>query len=112
MALAPVLGEVKRKALSTQEIHTMRNKKLLTLLIAPLFAVGMTACDVDQTEEGNMPDVEVQEGELPAYDVEARDVEITEDTVTVPDVNLEDPNDNEMETLDGGEVEGGGEEYR
>lgn len=84
----------------------MRNKKLLTLLLAPLFAVGMTACDVDQTEEGSMPDVEVQEGELPAYDVEARDVEVTEDTVTVPDVDLEEPNNPER-------IEGeGGEEYR
>lgn len=69
----------------------MRNKKLLTLFIAPLFAVGMTACDVDQTEEGEAPDVEVQEGELPAYDVEGPDVEVTEDTVTVPDIDVDDP---------------------
>lgn len=71
----------------------MRNKKLLTLFIAPLFAVGMTACDVDQTEEGDMPDVEVEEGELPAYDVEGPDVEVTEDTVTVPDVDIDAPED-------------------
>lgn len=87
----------------------MRNKKLLTLLLAPLFAVGMTACDVDQTEEGSMPEVEVQEGELPAYDVEGPDVNVTEDTVTVPDIDIDTPNDDdELET---GEVEGG-EEYR
>jgi hypothetical protein len=107
MAFAHIPDEGNMKALSKQEIHTMRNKKLLTLLIAPLFAVGMTACDVEQTEEGDMPDVEVQEGELPAYDVEARDIEITEDTVTVPDIDLEDPDNNE--TLDGDE---GTEEYR
>lgn len=71
----------------------MRNKKLLTLFIAPLFAVGMTACDVDQTEEGDMPDIEVEEGELPAYDVEGPDVEVTEDTVTVPDIDIDDPDD-------------------
>lgn len=71
----------------------MRNKKLLTLFIAPLFAVGIAACDVDQTEEGDMPDVEVEEGELPAYDVEGPEVEVTEDTVTVPDVDINAPED-------------------
>lgn len=71
----------------------MRNKKLLTLFIAPLFAVGITACDVDQTEEGDVPEVEVQEGELPAYDVEGPEVEVTEDTVTVPDVDINEPED-------------------
>ena len=76
----------------------MRSKKLLSLLIAPLFAVGMTACDVNQTEEGAMPEVEVQEGELPAYDVDAAEVEVTEDTVTVPDVDINNPDEN-----DGGE---------
>lgn len=82
----------------------MRNKKLLTLLLAPLFAVGMTACDVDQTEEGSMPEVEVQEGELPAYDVEGPEVNVTEDTVTVPDIDIDTPNDDdELETGEGGE---------
>ena len=79
----------------------MRSKKILTLLIAPLFAVGMTACDVDQTEQGDMPDVEVQEGELPAYDVETPEVNVTEDTVTVPDINVTDPEE-------GGEMENQG----
>lgn len=79
----------------------MRNKKLLTLLIAPLFAVGMTACDVDQTEEGEAPDVEVQEGELPAYDVEGPDVEVTEDTVTVPEVDVQPPEEGGTEGTEG-----------
>jgi hypothetical protein len=90
----------------------MRNKKLLTLFLAPLFAVGMTACDVDQTEEGQAPDVEVQEGELPAYDVEGPDVEVTEDTVTVPDLDVNAPEDDGM-TEEGMTTEPeGGEEYR
>lgn len=81
----------------------MRYKKLLTLLIAPLFAVGMTACDVDQTEEGEAPEIEVREGELPAYDVEGPDVEVTEDTVVVPDVDIERPEDDDpdMDVEDG-----------
>lgn len=71
----------------------MKSKKILALAIAPLFALGMTACDVDQTEEGEAPEMEVQEGELPAYDVDAADVDVTEDTVTVPDVDVNSPED-------------------
>ena len=71
----------------------MRSKKLLTLLIAPLFAVGMAACDVDQTEEGELPEVDVQEGELPSYEVQPAEVEVTEDTVTVPDIDVNDPDE-------------------
>ncbi|HUE76484.1 MAG TPA: hypothetical protein VMM83_00955 [Longimicrobiales bacterium] len=73
----------------------MFSKKLLSLLIAPLFAVGMTACNVDQTEEGEMPDIEVEEGQLPAYDVDGPEIEITEDTVTVPDVDVTIPDDDD-----------------
>ena len=69
----------------------MRSKKLVALFVAPLFALGMAACDVDQTEEGELPEIEVQEGELPAYDVEPADVDITEDTITVPDIDVNDP---------------------
>lgn len=83
----------------------MRHKKLLSLLIAPLFAIGMTACNVDQTEEGELPDVEVEEGQLPAYDVEPADIDVTEDTVTVPDIDVNDPND--PDNPDDGGDEGG-----
>lgn len=82
----------------------MKSKKILSLLIAPLFAVGMTACDVDQTEEGEAPDVEVEEGQLPAYDVEGPEVDVTEDTVTVPDVDVNTPQDDE--TIDENDPEG------
>lgn len=73
----------------------MRSKKILTLLIAPLFALGMAACDVDQTQEGSLPEVDVQEGELPAYDIEPAEVEITEDTITVPDIDINDPDEDD-----------------
>jgi DUF4097 and DUF4098 domain-containing protein YvlB len=71
----------------------MISRKILSLLVAPLFAVGMAACEVEQTEEGDVPEVEVEEGQLPAYDVEGPDVEVTEDTVTVPDVDVDRPED-------------------
>jgi len=59
-----------------------------------LFALFLQAsCNVEKTEEGKMPDVdiEVESGELPEYDVETPDIDIQteEKTITVPDVDLE-----------------------
>ena len=62
---------------------------LIASLIAPL-AIGLAACDVDQTKEGEMPEVEVKDGQLPEYDVETADVDVgtKETTVEVPDVKI------------------------
>lgn len=58
-----------------------------------IFLLG--ACDVDQTEEGRMPSVEVEGGELPEYDVDAPEVEVgtKKDTVVVetPTVDIDMP---------------------
>jgi hypothetical protein len=65
-------------------------KRLIaTSLIVP-FAMGLAACDVDQTEEGEMPELQVEEGNMPEYDVETADVEVgtEERTVEVPDVDV------------------------
>jgi hypothetical protein len=65
-------------------------KRLIaTSLIAP-FALGLAACDVDQTEEGEMPEVNVEEGNMPEYDVETADVDVgtKERTVEVTDVDI------------------------
>lgn len=71
----------------------MKMRKFLSLIVAPLFVVGMAACDVEQTEEGEVPDVDVEGGQVPEYDVDAADVEVGTDTatVTVPDVDVESP---------------------
>lgn len=56
-------------------------------------ALALTACEIDQTEEGELPqvDVDVEEGRLPEFDVEGPDVEIAqrERTITVPDVDVD-----------------------
>lgn len=64
------------------------------LLITAL-ATGLAACDVEQEQEGDLPDVDVQaeEGQLPEYDVETPDVEVRQDTVTVPEIDIEEPGD-------------------
>lgn len=69
-------------------------KKTLLKLITLLSIFGLlSACSVEQTEEGNMPDVDVDytEGNLPEYDVDTADVdlEMEEETVTVPDVDVD-----------------------
>ena len=53
--------------------------------------LALSACSVEKTEEGNLPEVEVtKEGNMPAYDVETADVSVgTKETeVTVPDVDV------------------------
>ena len=59
-----------------------------TLLIAPVLALGLWGCDVEQTEEGELPDVDmnVEPGNMPEYDVDAPDVDIETEqrTIEVP----------------------------
>jgi hypothetical protein len=83
----------------------MKMKRNLALLMAATFLVW--GCDVDQTEEGEMPDVDVQGGNLPEYDVEGPDVDVgtREETVTVPDIDVDMPDDDEMEDMEDMEME-------
>ena len=62
-----------------------------TLFFAVALSVGLSACDVEQTQEAKLPDVDVQGGQLPNYDVDAPDVRVSskEKTVTVPDVDMD-----------------------
>ncbi|MFM7349139.1 MAG: hypothetical protein ACKO01_06575 [Erythrobacter sp.] len=65
---------------------------ILTALIAPL-AIGLAACDVDQTKEAKLPDVDVKGGQMPEYDVQPADVDVTtkKTTIEVPDVDIKQP---------------------
>ena len=67
--------------------------RLLALLIAPALALGVAACDVDQTEEGELPDIDVEGGNLPEYDVDVPDVDINRDTITIPSVDIKTDDD-------------------
>lgn len=60
-------------------------------ILVSLFAFGLAGCDVEQTEEGELPEVSVQEGEIPEYEADTADVsaETEERTVTVPDVEVQ-----------------------
>lgn len=71
--------------------------RTVLLNAAAVFSLGLlvSACDIEQTEEGRLPDVSVEGGNLPKYNVETPDVEIGKKTVevTVPDVNVITPDE-------------------
>jgi hypothetical protein len=64
-------------------------KRLMTVAALAL-TMGAMACTAKVEEEGKMPDVDVQGGEMPKVDVDPANVEVTTDTQTVvtPEVNV------------------------
>lgn len=63
-------------------------------LVGALGAVlVLGACSVEKTQEGNLPEVDVETtpGQLPEYEVETADVNVgtRESTVSVPDVDVD-----------------------
>lgn len=76
----------------------MKNK-LIAMLCLSILVLPLAACSVEQTEEGELPEIEAEGGNMPEYDVDAADVEIgtEEREVTVPDVDIEPPSEDEEE---------------
>ncbi|MGB5777453.1 hypothetical protein [Allopontixanthobacter sediminis] len=66
-------------------------RKILITTLSSVALLGLAACDVDQTEEGEMPEVNVEGGNMPEYDVDTADVEVgtEERTVEVPTIDVE-----------------------
>ena len=66
-------------------------RKILIATLTSVAALGLAACDVEQTEEGEMPEVNVEGGNMPEYDVDTADVnvETEERTVEVPVIDVE-----------------------
>ena len=66
-------------------------------LILGAICVTIAGCDVDQTKEGKMPEVEVNAtgGQLPEYNVTGPEVNVTTENVTVqvPKVDVDLPKD-------------------
>ena len=73
---------------SEEKGEHMSRKSWLAVPLALVLGAGLAGCRVQQTEEGKLPevDVDVKEGELPAYDVDAPDVDVKTEKreVTVP----------------------------
>lgn len=73
--------------------------KLITLFCVAVLVVPFAGCRVEQTQEGEMPEVEVTGGQLPEYEVEAAEVEIGTETreIEVPTVDVTMPGEEEQE---------------
>lgn len=82
-------------------------RKFAVISLALGTALALSACEVSQTEEGDMPDVTVEEGSLPAYDVEPADVTVgsKEVTVDVPTVDVDMPEEDGSADVDIGDGE-------
>lgn len=67
--------------------------KILFAALVGATCLGLAACDVDQTEEGEMPDVDVSGGQAPEYDVEGPEVNVGTETRTVetPTIDVDPP---------------------
>lgn len=78
--------------------------KIATPVLVLSAAFALSACDVDKTQEGEMPtvDVDAEGGALPAYDVETAEVDVDtkEVLVEVPDVDVEMPDEPDNEVTD------------
>ncbi len=77
--------------------------RLIAGLVAPVIAFSMSGCEVKKTQEGEMPEVKVEGGQVPKYDVETPELKVEEKTITVPDVDIVTP----AEKRAGGNVEAG-----
>lgn len=73
----------------------MKKQWMSFILLLALLTVFATGCRVRQTEEGELPDVDVsaEGGKVPEYDVDAADVDVKTEKreVTVPDVDVNMP---------------------
>ncbi len=53
-------------------------------------AAALSACDVEKTEDGEMPEVKVEgDAKLPEYDVDAPEVSTGSKTIEVPTIEVE-----------------------
>jgi uncharacterized lipoprotein len=72
-------------------------KKIIAILAAA-GSLGLAACDVDQTKNAQLPDVDVNAtgGQLPEFNVTPPEVSVgTENkTIEVPDVDVKVPAEN------------------
>jgi hypothetical protein len=72
--------------------------RILGAVLAPAMALSLGACTVDQTREGEAPEIDVEAGTLPEYEVRPADVDVGWDTTQVRTPTLDvTPRD----TLDG-----------
>ena len=71
--------------------------KMFATILVGISCLGVAACNVDQTQEGELPDVDVNAsgGQMPEFDVDGPEVNVgTENrTVEVPTIDVDLPDD-------------------
>ncbi len=65
--------------------------RLWGIALVPAVAFALVACNIEREQRGELPDVDVDGGQLPEYQVEPGDVDMGRDTVAVPEVRIEEP---------------------
>lgn len=55
----------------------------LALVTVSALVLTFAGCEVQKTQEGKLPEVEVKDGQIPKYDVIPPDVKVTTDPATV-----------------------------
>jgi hypothetical protein len=88
-----------KKGVMTMKGRIMNRSHLVSLLSGTALVLSLGACDVDQTKQGKLPDVDVKGGQLPEYDVDVADVDVKKKKVEVPvpDVDVKMPTDSPAE---------------
>lgn len=78
-------------------------KYATALILVPAIAFGVAACDVQKTQEGKLPEVEVQGGQVPKYDVDVGEVEVGTEKkeITVPTIDVQTPSEQRAEERTG-----------
>ncbi|HXG99932.1 MAG TPA: hypothetical protein VNI79_05925 [Sphingomicrobium sp.] len=75
-------------------------KNIIKLAFLGATCLTFAACDVDQTKEGELPDVDVNAsgGQLPEFNVEGPSVSVGSEnkTIEVPTVDVDVPAENEQ----------------
>ena len=65
--------------------------RVISASLALITLSALSACDVDQTKEGDLPEVNVSGGQLPEYDVDVANVTVgtTNEQIEVPTIETE-----------------------
>lgn len=78
-------------------------KYATALILVPAIAFGVAACDVQKTQEGELPEVEVKGGQVPKFDVDVGEVEVGTEKkeITVPTIDIQTPAEERAEERTG-----------
>jgi len=79
----------------------MRNRSSwfrASCLSVALASFGLAGCDVDVEDPGKLPEVDIEEGEMPEVDVTGPEIDVEKETteIPVPDVDIDIPQENEQ----------------